>query len=125
MYVTTDKSSLQDNFLREHDGGVAGSGHRTSSGNSNEKEVDAFLAMPLVAKEECPFKWWSAQKSAFPNIYKVAKKFLSAPCSSVYSERIFGEAGNILHEKRSLLNLSKSESLLFLHHNLSRLDFGY
>ena len=104
---------------------AAGSGHRTSSDNSNEKELDAFLTMPLLAKEECPFKWWSAQKSTFPNIYKVAKKFLSAPCSSVYSERIFSEAGNILHEKRSRLNPSKSESLLFLHHNLPRLDFGY
>ena len=88
MYVTTDKSSLQGNFVREHNRGVAGSGHRMSSGNSDEKEVYAFLAMPLVAKEECPFKWWSAQKSAFQNIDKVAKKFLSAPTQNAYSVKL-------------------------------------
>ncbi len=96
-----------------------------SSGNPEEKEVSDFLAMPLVNKEVCQFKWWVEQKSAFPNDYQVAKRFLSAPCSSVYSERIFSEAGNILNEKRSRLNPSKSESLLFLHHNLPKLHFDY
>ena len=43
--------------------------------NPGEKEVSTFLAVPLVAKDECPFKWWATQKSAFPNIYKVTKKF--------------------------------------------------
>ena len=97
----------------------------SSDNNPGEKEVSTFLAVPFVAKDECPFKWWTVQKSAFPNVYEVAKKFLSAPCSSVYSERIFSEAGNILNEKRNRLNPLKSESLLFLHHNLPRLDFSY
>lgn len=90
-----------------------------------KKEVDAFLMLPLLAKDECPYKWWTANKMAYPNIHKVAKKFLSAPCSSVYSERIFSEAGNIIEDSRNRLNPSKSESLLFLYHNLPRLNFGY
>ncbi|XP_028408658.1 zinc finger BED domain-containing protein 4-like [Dendronephthya gigantea] len=92
---------------------------------SEKKEVDAFLMLPLLAKDECPYKWWAAKKMAYPNIYKVAKKFLSAPCSSVYSERIFSEAGNTIEDSRNRLNPSKSESLLFLHHNLPRLNFDY
>ena len=51
---------------------------QTSSGNPEEKEVSDFLAMPLVDKEVCP--WWVVLKSAFPNVYQVAKRFLSAPC---------------------------------------------
>ena len=46
-----------------------------SDNNPGEKEVSTSLAVILVAKDECPFKWWTMQKSAFPNVYKVAKNF--------------------------------------------------
>ncbi len=77
---------------------------RENPSSAEKKEVDAFLMLPLLAKDECPYKWWTANKMAYPNIHKVAKKFLSAPCSSVYSKCIFSEAGNIIEDSRNRLN---------------------
>ena len=50
----------------------------------------------------------------------IAQQYLSTPASSVNSERLFSEAGNILEEKRSRLLPRNVEKLLFLHHNLGR-----
>jgi len=52
----------------------------------------------------------------------LAKKFLSTPASSVYSERFFSEYGNIFEEKRSRLLPKSGEKLVFLHHNMKLLD---
>ena len=51
------------------------------------------------------------------SLKKVAEKFLTSPLSSVYSERLFSEFGNIYEEKRSRLLPETGEKLLF-HHNL-------
>lgn len=89
------------------------------------REVDSFLSLQPIPGIDCPFTWWADNKHLFPTLFKIAKKYLSAPCSSVYSEQLFSTAGNILEEKRSRLTPSKSEELLFLHHNLPRVKFDY
>jgi len=50
------------------------------------------------------------------------KKFLATPASSVYSERLSSEYGNIFEEKRSRLLPKSGEKVLFLHHNMKLLD---
>ena len=55
---------------------------------------------------------------SYPNLKNLFKKYFSAPPSSVYSERLFSEFGNVYEEKRSRLLPKNSEKLLFLHHNL-------
>jgi hypothetical protein len=52
---------------------------------------------------------------------KLARKYLATPASSVYSERLFSEYGNIFEEKRARLLPKNGEKLLFLHHNMKRL----
>ena len=56
----------------------------------------------------------------FPLVCQLAKKVLSAPASSVYSERLFSEMGNLYEKKRSWLRPYAAENLLFLHHNMAR-----
>lgn len=90
-----------------------------------EVEVNAFLALPLQPLQTCPYVWWQARKHVYPNIFKVALKYLSPPSSSVYSERVFSEAGNISSEKRCRLAPHKADNILFLHHNLPKLNFDY
>jgi len=62
-------------------------------------------------------KFWTGNKEKLPNLYKLARKVLSTPASSVYSERLFSEYGTIYEDKRSRLLPRRSQRMLFLHHN--------
>jgi len=73
-----------------------------------------------LENEEAVLKWWSTNKDYYPRICCIARKLLSAPASSVYSERLFSEAGNIFEEKRVSLLPKNGEQLLFLHHNIPK-----
>lgn len=84
------------------------------------KEMDEYLSLPLQNRAANPLDWWKDRAIQFPHMAKLAKKFLATPASSVYSERLFSEYGNIFEEKRA--RRKTGEKLLFLHHNLKRLD---
>ena len=66
--------------------------------------------------------YWRSRQSQFPALALTARKHLAAPASSVYSERLFSKQGNIYDKKRSRLRPGISEKLLFLHHNLPRVQ---
>ena len=56
----------------------------------------------------------------FTHLARFARRYLSAPLSSVYSVRLFSEADNLNEQKRNRLLPKISEKLLFLHHNLKK-----
>ncbi|KAL0879633.1 hypothetical protein ABMA27_003348 [Loxostege sticticalis] len=68
---------------------------------------------------------WAANAKQYPNLIKFVKIYLSAPCSSVYSERVFSEAGLIYEEKRNRLLPLNAEKLVFIHHNLPLVQYEY
>lgn len=90
-----------------------------------EEELKTYLDMSLLNRKENPLIWWNNKKFAFPILSGMARKFLSAPASSVYSERLFSEMGTIYEETRNRLLPRNAETLLFLHHNLQKLNFEY
>ena len=51
------------------------------------------------------------------NVSVVARRFLSAPSTSVASERMFSGAGNIYSDSRSRLSPERTEMLLFIKYN--------
>ena len=60
-----------------------------------------------------------------PILAKLAKRLLSAPSSSVESERLFSIGGNIYTPKRNRLTAEHGEMLIFLYFNLRAFDFKY
>jgi len=84
-------------------------------------ELEGYMNMPNIERHKNLFIWWKQHESSFPRILQLAKQYLSMPASSVCSERLFSEAGNIFEEKRSRLLPRNGEMLLFLHHNLNRI----
>ena len=58
------------------------------------------------------------EQKGFPCLKKLARKLLDAPSSSVFSERLFSEYGNIYEDKRNRLLPRNGEQLLFIHHNV-------
>ena len=81
--------------------------------------VDKYLAEPLI-----PFhrgnslSWWAENKIRFPALAKLSPKHLSAPPTSVPSERLFSGAGEIYDPKRNRLAPERAEMLLFIKNNL-------
>ena len=54
----------------------------------------------------------------YSKLREAARKFLSAPPSSVESERTFSTVGGIYVPKRTRLTEDHAEQQLFLHHHL-------
>ena len=60
-------------------------------------------------KQGDPLKWWHDNARRYPFLGNMAKQFLSAPPTSVPSERLFSGLGNLYSEKRSKLNPEHAE----------------
>ena len=67
-------------------------------------QVTAFLNQSNITRQLCPLNWWRSNVSNYPRVSVVAKRFLSAPSTSVASERMFSGAGDIYSDSRSRLS---------------------
>ena len=95
-----------------------------------QTELEEYLSMDRVkaAKEQDLYHWepvasfWSTYESRMPLLAELARKHLATPISSVYSERLFSEFGQVYEQKRKRLKPSTASGLLFIHHNLHKAD---
>lgn len=77
-------------------------------------EVQRYLSERNIRRLEDPLQYWERQKSVYPNLYRLAVGYLCTPASSVPCQRVFSEAGDVVCKKRSPLNRSTVEQILFL-----------
>ena len=101
---------LYEEFLQEH--------AAEQGGASSTVTQETYLAEKTIHRTESPFEYWGKNKERFPSLATTAAKFLSAPSTSVDSERLFSTASNILDEKRNRLSGDHVETLIFLKKNL-------
>ena len=78
-------------------------------------------SMPNPKRKSSALIFWQQHKAEMPHLYQLVLKYLAVPNSSVYSERLFSQAGNIYEAKRSKLRAEISENLLFLQNNYPHL----
>lgn len=82
-------------------------------------EMKKYLSLPKLDRKLCPIKYWKEEGSKkFPYLFQAAQKYLSMPATSVPSERVFSNAGNILNKQRSTLDKNIANMLITLHTNL-------
>ncbi|CAH1111517.1 unnamed protein product [Psylliodes chrysocephalus] len=98
---------------------------RSGKKNPIANEIDYYLKTVRIDRSRDPYIWWSVNSKHYPYLTKFAKVYLSAPCSSVYSERLFSEAGLVNKNKRNRLLPANSEHWVFIHHNLQLIHFDY
>lgn len=99
--------------------------HVSCDGESGSNELDIYLGEQVVQLgRESPDTWWSKNIKRFPNLAKIAQKYLSAPPSSVASERLFSGAGIVYGDKRNRLAPEKAEMLLFIKNNFKMYNQG-
>jgi len=88
-----------------------------------ENELDSYLRQPRVPRSANIYGYWNC--SQFPGLELAAKKYLSAPPTSVASEQLFSAAGQIYSDRRSNLLGENAEKLLFLSYNIRLFNFNY
>jgi hypothetical protein len=69
---------------------------KTASLNGFTEEEKRSVDLPLI--------FWREKGNQWPNLRKLARKFLAVPATSVPSEQIFSLAGRILTDRRSMLS---------------------
>ena len=92
-----------------------------------EAEIDAYRGearIPMCLKSD-PLDWWKANSSRFPLLAKAARRYLSAPATSVESERVFSTCGNVYDDRRTCLTAGHLENLVLLNVNIKLLNFEY
>ena len=83
-----------------------------------KQELDQYLAHPQLDVEDSPLEWWKVEHSRYPQLAKLAHKYLCLCATSVPSERVFSCAGQIMSDHRSSLKPDRVNDLVFLARNL-------
>lgn len=77
-----------------------------------------------VPIEEDSLLWWKKNPQFF-YLHRVVRQYLSAPPSSVPSERLFSSAGLVYDELRNRLSGETAAKLIFIKYNLPVVNFDY
>ncbi|XP_011865465.1 PREDICTED: zinc finger BED domain-containing protein 4-like [Vollenhovia emeryi] len=104
---------VNENFWNIHEELVT-STNPTDEPGGVPVELRQFLNQTVIKRTDDPLAYWYQVKTVYPNLYKIAIKYLSIVGTSVPSERVFSKAGNILTEKRNRLNAERLSKLIFL-----------
>jgi len=85
-------------------------------GEMKQSELSRYTAHASIDALGDAIMWWHDNEHIFPGLARLARKFLSAPCSSVPSERLFSSAGNFAQKRRHRLDPDSLEREVLLHH---------
>ncbi|EZA58810.1 Zinc finger BED domain-containing protein [Ooceraea biroi] len=85
--------------------------------SSAAQQVQLYLCEPQIDINMDPFQWWKSHEKKFPQLTRLAKKYLCIPATSVASERTFSTAGNIVSPQRSCLASENVSTNVFIFQN--------
>ncbi|KAJ4925588.1 hypothetical protein JOQ06_018314 [Pogonophryne albipinna] len=83
-----------------------------------DANLQSYLLEATLPMNRCPLEYWRSNQSRYECLAQLARKYLSAPCTSVDSERLFSAAGHLMTQQRNRLPCDKAEMLLFVKKNL-------
>ena len=82
-------------------------------------EISTYLSYGPPVPGQNVLEFWKLQEKQLPRLTQFSREILGIQASSISSERLFSNAGNILTEKRTNLSAEKLDDLLFLMWNNS------
>ena len=97
---------------------IVESGSSLMADNDENYEIERYLSEPLIDfhTSNC-YTWWNENSKRYPCLSKLAQGYLSAPPTSVPSERLFSGASIIYDDKRNRLAPERAETLLLIKNN--------
>jgi hypothetical protein len=85
-------------------------------------EFDRYIDDEMkIEKDMNVLIYWNNNKSSYPTLAKIAQRVLSIPATNTSVERLFSDSGNTITNRRTRLQTSKVNQLLFIRRNLSTL----
>lgn len=85
-----------------------------------KKELKNYREESFDVGDDHILDFWSKQMARYPYLSKLARQILSTPTSSASSERSFSVAGRVIEERRSCLDGSTVDAILFLNNYYSQ-----
>ncbi len=70
---------------------------------TKERELTGYFGERRLEIRQDPLDWWLKEGQKYKRLFQVAMKNLVIPGTSVPSERVSSDAGNVLTKKRSCL----------------------
>jgi len=83
-----------------------------------KQELDQYLSHPQLDIEESPLDCWKIEAVQYPEVVKLAQKYLCLCATSVPAERVFSCGGHIVSDRRTCLKPDRVDNLVFLALNL-------
>jgi len=88
-----------------------------------QQELENYLRETRLPRSTDIYAYW--HNSQYRSLEPAAKKYLSAPPTSVASEQLFSSAGQLYADRCNSLNGDNAEKLLFLSYNIRLFSFNY
>ncbi|CAB4410377.1 unnamed protein product [Rhizophagus irregularis] len=96
-----------------------------SEKENGDDEVEQYLAISQIPRDQDSLKWWNANQRQFPILAQIARKYLSIQATSGASEHVFSDAGLIMTAKRTSMKEDLFEALIFLKRNGNMVDMMF
>ena len=88
-----------------------------SISKDDKPEIETYLSEPLIDFSVNCYSWWADNAMRYPCISSLVRQYLSAPPTSVPSERLFSGASNLYDDRRNRLAPERAEVLLLIKNN--------
>ena len=93
--------------------------HDKHNNHPNTLQMNFYLNEPLLPRTSSPMVFWKANEERFSDLAKIARVYLSAPCTSINKQPLLTTARCVFEHDQAELAQTHSEMLMFVKMNLS------
>lgn len=93
--------------------------NKTTADGKAHEILQKYLSMGVLPRTQDPLNFWYNRRSTFPQLYRLAIKYLCIPAFCTPTNRIFTAKADRqpMELKRRLLPVSLRDEIIFLHGN--------
>lgn len=115
--TTSKKKKTLGSFFKTTEGTTPRPSHHQEE-QAIASELQSYLQLDNLDSEEDPLDWWREHQRPYPQLSKLAKKYLCIPATSSPSEMVFSTGRNVVTCLHSSLKPDNVDRLVFLAKNL-------
>ena len=78
------------------------------------EEFDRYLEEKALKPDDNPLLWWRMKSEIYPNVAKLARKYLCVQGSSTPAKRVMSDMGSVLTKKRLAMSDELFSKIMYL-----------